>query len=126
MNRIDNLEFRKATYLCESPEHPAYDIIMWYPNCYYGKESEYIYDERNDCYCPPEYPHCYISKSCFKHPESCMTIASFEYDKNEDFYEFHFCGNRPIEMPKDYRETFWELIEFGDKYLNTRKEEEDD
>ena len=41
--RINNLEFKVATYLLKNPpEIKAYHINRYMPNCYYGHESDFI------------------------------------------------------------------------------------
>ena len=122
--RIGNLELRRASYLLpeeEYPEHPSYHIDYWYPNCYYGKENEYIKD--GDWYIYPDNSYCRVHKDCFKNPQSCFAIASFDYDK-EGFYELHFIGDRPLHITEEERKIFWELIIFGDKELNKKDEDE--
>lgn len=126
--RINKLELRRATYLLpesEYPEHPSYHIDLWYPNSYYGRDDEFPEDPRDPSYrLYPDMPSCRVHKECFKHPETCFAIASFDWDK-EGYYELHFVGNRPIEYlktPED-RETFWELITYGDKQLNENNDD---
>lgn len=117
--RIGNLEFRPSSYLLPKdrwPEHSGWDIVYWYPNGYYGKEDSYI-KENEDWYLYPDSPHCRVHKSCFKNPESCFVIASFNYDK-EGYYELSFIGDRPLSINKEEREIFWELVEYGYKQLN--------
>ena len=50
----------------------------------------------------------------------------FEYDEHEDFYELQFCEDRPIEYlnTPEKREIFWKLLEYGNKQLNYKKDEE--
>lgn len=121
--RIDNLEFRKASYLCKEPEHPSYHISKWETNGYYGHEDKYIKD--GDYYRDPrdEYNFVRIHKSCFKYPETSYAIASFNWDDHEDIYELHFVGDRPLCLSKEEREIFWQLFEFGEKELNTHNED---
>ena len=128
--RIGDLEFSPASYLLPKekwPKHPAWSIDMWIPNFYYGKDDEYPEDTLDNSYriCP-KYPRHRIHKECFKHPETCFTLASFEYDEHEDFYELQFCGDRPIEYlnTPEKREVFWELLEYGNKQLNYTEDEE--
>lgn len=126
--RIDNLEFRKATYLGDEPKNPSYSIDMWCANQYYGHDNEYPEHQLDNSYrTDPKYPFHRIHKSCFKHPEYCFTIASFNYDSHENFYELHFCGDRPIEYlnTPEKREIFWELVKYGDSKLNNYNNEED-
>ena len=128
--RIKDLEFRPASYLLPEdkwPENPSYDINLWYPNLYYGRDDEFPEDPSDSSYrTDPKYQNHRIHKSCFKYPESCFTIASFDYDSHENFYELHFCLDRPIEYlnTPEKREIFWELIKYGDAHLNVYSDEE--
>ena len=123
--RIGNLEFGPSTYICKPPEHPSWEIKMWYPNFYYGKKDQYKYDG-DGMYINPECPYHRIHESCFKHSESCYTLGSFRWDDHEQFYEFQFCGDRPMELKKENREPFWELLVYGNKMLNIDNNEDDE
>lgn len=115
--RINNLSFNKATYLCEPPEHIGYHIDKWEPNGYYQKESEFTKID-SDFYCYPDYPCFKVHKSCFKYPETSYTIASFSYNNHEGCYELKFIDDRPMNLNEDERKIFWELLDFGFKFLN--------
>ena len=127
--RIKDLEFRPASYLLPKdklPKNSSYDIILWYPNNYYGRDDEFPEDPLDSSYrLNPKYQNHRIHKSCFKHPESCFTIASFDYDEHENFYELHFCLDRPIEYLNtiEKREIFWELLQYGNEQLNKGENE---
>ena len=120
--RIGNLMFRKATYLGKEPEFPSWHIDFFYPNSYYGKESEYT--KEGDYYVSKntEFPIRY-HKNCFMHKESCYSIAYFERHK-EGFYELKFIGNRPLKLNEEDLKDFWELVKYGDKELNKLNENE--
>ena len=125
--RIENLEFGPASYLLpkeEYPKNPAWHIDYWYPNGYYGRESEFI--KEGDWYLYPDNPHCRVHKDCFKNPQSCMAIASFNYNNHEGCYELEFVGDRPIQLTKEERDIFWELLEYGFKQLNNQEEDEEE
>lgn len=120
--RIGNLEFRKATYLGDEPEYPSWHIDYWYPNYYYGREDEFPEDPENKAFrLYPDNHNCRVHKDCFKHKETCMAIASFDYDK-EGYYVIQFIGDRPLDLNKEERELFWQLLEYGDKQLNKTRE----
>ena len=129
--RIKDLEFRPSSYLLpkeEYPENASWDIILWYPNNYYGRDNEFPEDQLDKSYrIDPKYPGHRIHKSCFKGKECCFTLASFDYDKHEGFYELHFCLDRPIEYldTLEKREAFWNLLEYGNKQLNNSRNEEE-
>lgn len=120
--RINNLEFKHASYLLPKdkwPDNPAWDIVKWYPNEYYNKQDEFIPVKGDPkFYQHPEFTFCKVHKDCFKYPETCYSIATFEYDKHENFYELHFVCDRPLDLNEDEIKTFWELIKFGNTYLN--------
>ena len=128
--RIGDLEFRPASYLLPKekyPKNPSYDIVLWHPNLYYGRDEEFPEDPldnsfRND----PKYWNHRIHKSCFKNPETCFTLASFDYNEHEHFYELHFCLDRPIEYLNtlEKRENFWKLLQYGNEQLNINENEE--
>ena len=127
--RIGNLEIRQASYLLPKekwPKYPSYHIDYWYPNGYYGRESEFIHPielgiENTDWYCYPDIPHCKIHKDCFKNPQSAMSIASF--NRIDGYYQLSFIDDRPLKITKEERDIFWELIEYGYKELNKDEEE---
>lgn len=129
--RIGDLEFSPASYLLPKerwPENPSYDIVLWYPNSYYGRDEEFPEDLLDNSYRnDPKYWNCRIHKSCFKNPETCFTLASFDYDEHEHFYELHFCLDRPIEYLNtvEKREVFWELLNYGNEQLNINENEEE-
>lgn len=126
--RIGNLEFRQATYLLpenEYPKNPSYHIDYWFPNGYYGRESEFIKDGDWYRYADETLSFARIHKDCFKHKESCMAIASFNYDK-EGYYELCFVGDRPLNITPEEREIFWELIKYGYEQLNNQKNDEEE
>ena len=126
-NRIDNLEFRTASYLLPKKKWPnpiGYCIQHWYPNIYYGRDNEYPEDPNDPNYrLYPNYPNCRIHKSCFKSPLSACVIACFDYNVDEGYYEFSFVGDRPLELTEKERKDFWTLIEYGFKQLNGMKED---
>lgn len=122
--RIGWLEFSPSTYICKPPEHPSWEIKMWYPNFYYGKKDQYEY-VGDGMYADPEYHNHRIHESCFKGKECCYTLGSFRWDDHEGIYEFQFCGDRPLQLSKENREVFWELLEYGEDMLNSYDEEDD-
>jgi len=107
-HRIGNIELRKSKSL-----RGVYymEVVQYYPNSYYGKEKEYIWDENNHCYHPKGYPNCHISKGCFKHPESCMTLCTFEREGNEE-PDVISVGSRPFNLnDKDWLD-YKKVVEF--------------
>lgn len=124
--RIDNLQLRKATYLGKEPEHVSYHIEKWEPNRYYGNEDKFIIDGNYYRYPDNEYGFVRIHKSCFRHPETCYSIASFDWDDHEGIYELRFVGDRPLDLSKEEREVFWQLIELGEEVLNKHNGDDED
>lgn len=119
--RIQNLEFREASYLGEKPKHPSWNIYKWEPNGYYGNEHLYIKDGDYYKYKEPEYGNCRIHKNCFKNKETRYSIASFYWDDHEECFNFEFTENRPLSLTPKEKAVFWQLIEYGFKVLNEEK-----
>lgn len=87
-----------------------YEIVQWYPNPLYGKESEYI-KQSDGRYKHPELAfYCY--KESFKHEFSCYTICYFLYDDNEDDVELKMVGDRLLDEGVDWNKLR-ELIKEG-------------
>lgn len=120
--RVGNLMFRKAAYLGREPEFPVWHIDLFYPNPQYGKEKEYV--KRDDFYVKPGDPYSIrYHQDCFKHKESCYSIASFERDE-EGYYELKFIGDRPLNLNKDELKDFWKLVKYGYHELNKLNEDD--
>lgn len=116
--RIGDLAFNKATYIGKEPKNPSYHIDCYYPNDYYGKEEEFTKID-NEFYVNPKYPNYKIHENCFKHKEISIAIASFAYDKKEEYYEFGYISDRPLRYVNIHNERiFKELIKYGFKQLN--------
>lgn len=117
--RIDNLEYRKCSYLGPEPEHCGWEICKWEPNDYYGKESEFTKD--GEFYRPnnEHYDFMKIHKDCFKRPEISYTIASWEWNDHESCYELEFIGDRPLNLDLESWKTFKSLLEYGFHQLNS-------
>lgn len=113
--RIKNLEYRHLKD--RSPE-----IILWYPNIYYGKEEEFIMSEDGHWYTYPNSTYCKVPKECFKSPENCITIAFFR--KGSEDYYLEFVGDRPLDIEVNWQD-FRTLIQVGYNKLNNQKENEE-
>ena len=127
--RIGSLEFRPCTYLLPKdkwPKHPGWDIVLWYPNKYYLEKDKYssndgvwFYEKDND----NVISHYRVHESCFKNPESCFSVVTFNYD-DEGYYEVKFIADRPLSLKDDERKIFWELLEYGNTALHKALKEE--
>lgn len=109
--KIGKLEFRIATYLSKTPTHPSYDIVRWFPNRFYGKESEYVKVDENN-YRHPSVIDYFINKKCFENPESCIVIATFYY--NEGKYHYRFIDNQGLSINPEH---LTKLVTYGKKQL---------
>jgi hypothetical protein len=56
-----------------------------------------------------------------------LILAVFEYDPHENYYEIRFTGDRPLQFlnTKELRETFFELLKYGNKQLEWIEDKED-
>ena len=86
-----------------------YEIIKWYPNSYYGAEAKYLEDGYvfSGGFYRKDYSS--ISESCFKHPESCFTVATLHYDDGEGCCDMRTIGPRVLDLDKQERDDFFEV-----------------
>lgn len=103
IKRIGNLALAK-THSYGRNQEEYYEIVKYYPNPYYGKESEYVQTDLGN-YAHPDYPHCFIDKTCFKNPESCYTIGIFE-ERDDDEPDFRSIGSRIVVEPSEINDLF--------------------
>lgn len=114
--RIKNLEFKKCTYIGKIPIICDYEIVIWLPNKYYNKQSEYI-KEGDYYYKDKATYHHKFHKSVFENPEYCLTLLKFEY--NDNCYEINFVEDRPIQYEDKFNlKNLWNLIKYGNNKLN--------
>lgn len=96
--RIGNIEFR---YLRSDRRYG--EIVCNYPNPYYGKESEYHWTEDGE-FAYQDDRHCRTHKSCFKHKESCYTVAFVNRDGDEE-PDIETVGSRFLRLSsEDFRD----------------------
>lgn len=115
--RIDNLELMEASYLDKKPSVVSWHIVKWQPNKYYYNKDKFV-KLNNEFYCYPNNTSCRVHKSLFKNKEYNYAIASFEYNKRNNCYEFKYIEDRPIYLNKEEKEIFFELIKYGFHQLN--------
>lgn len=123
--RVGNVELRTALPLfvrgedrklqAPTEEHRYLEVVKWSPNEKYGKEAEYERHERDNgmgfYYTKKDEDYSIrYDESCFKHPESCYVLASYDHDEKEDEYSLRFCGNRPLELEEGDFKDFIEVI----------------
>ena len=95
--RLGNIEFRLTKSFGPNP-YDYVDVVFWYPNPHYGREADYL--KKGEWYVPKDDPSCYsIHQSCFKHPESCYSLASIDIEEEPCIRCVEL---RPFELkPKD-------------------------
>ena len=110
--RIGNIEFRWGG--CNE----CYEVVRWYPNPYYGHKDEY-----EDCgggsYHKKDGPaNCYISETCFEHPESCLVLAFFDVRHEGENVDLRFVGSRPLALCEDEFDAVMKCVRYGYKKLS--------
>lgn len=98
-NRINNIECRKI-----KSSHYSHEIVLWYPNQYYGKESDYELTFSGDFYKPNGSVGINISKSCFINPESCHVVAFLI--KTREGFDLKSVGDRILDLSPSNLEDF--------------------
>ena len=113
--RINNIECRFAQ--CR------YEIVKWQPNCYYGKQEEYINDGwslaggffRNVC------NNTSIQASIFDKPETCYTVATLHYDADEGCCDLKTVGPRLLDLDKPERADFFAVYEYAEDRIKAEE-----
>lgn len=123
LKRMGNLAMGKCSYLGNEPEIPSYEIVKYYPNCYYGRKDEFepigggMYKEKGTS------GDWRVHESCFVHPDSCFTVAIWRWDKHEEIYQLESVGKRLNELVGEERKIFWDLYDWGEKFLEEKEKE---
>lgn len=120
--RIGNLALQHCSYLGDKPEHPSIDIVLYYDNPDYNQQDKY-HTEDGVWFTSNEYGISWRKHvSCFKNKESCYSLAMWEYDSHEPCWELKFICDRPLQLTKEERMVFFDLVEKGYKYLEDNEE----
>jgi hypothetical protein len=125
--RIGNIQFRTSKTLLGKE---YFEIVKYYPNKQYKKESEYNFDEESNRfwkYIEDTNIKVYYSTSCFVYPEACYTLATFEDDEGEiNKYELKYCGDRPLELDEEEFEIFNEIVRWAyNRFKNNKDNDEE-
>jgi hypothetical protein len=91
-----------------------YEIVKWQPNCYYGKQQEYIDNGWILSGGMYRLNNTGISEGCFVNPESCYTIATLNYQEGEGCCEMTTVGARLLELSKSERADFFAVYEYAE------------
>jgi len=120
--RIENIECRFS--------QNQYEFVKWYPNKYFGTKAQLIAEgyelivSQDDDFSLVKHNH-HIHGSCFQFPESCYTIATIVYDKNEHCTEIKSVGNRLLGLTKKERNYFFEVYQYADKQIKKENKNKD-
>ena len=120
--RIENIECRFS--------QNQYEFVKWYPNKYFGTKAQLIAEgyelivSQDDDFSLVKHNH-HIHGSCFQFPESCYTIATIVYDKNEHCTEIKSAGNRLLGLTKKERNYFFEVYHYADKQIKKENKNND-
>lgn len=104
--RINNIECRY--------NQGRYEIIKWQPNCYYGKQEEYIeggWKLEDSFY---RLNNTSISASLFDMPETCYVIATLHHDVDEQCCDMKTVGDRLLRLDKKERVDFFAVYEYAE------------
>lgn len=123
LKRMGNLAMSKCSYLGNEPEIPSYEIVKYYPNHYYGRKDDFepvgggMYKEKGSD------GGWRVHEACFKYPESCFSVAIWRWDKHEEIYQLESVGKRLNELVGEERKLFWDLYDWGEKFLEEKEKE---
>ena len=115
--RIENIECRFL--------HNRYDVVKWYPNTYYGAEENLFkegyekVDYADGSFALKKDYHT-IHASCFANKESCYSVATLEYDKDERCVDMITVGPRLLNLNKEDRKSFFQVYKIADEVIRSQ------
>lgn len=95
-----------------------HEIIKWYPNSYYGAEAKYLEDGYVLSGGFYKKDNLSIGESCFKHPESCFTVATLHYDNEEGCCDMRTIGPRVLNLNKQERSDFFDVYAMAEDRIH--------
>jgi hypothetical protein len=98
-----------------------YEIVKWQPNCYYGKQQEYIDNGWILSGGMYRLNNTSISEGLFALPETCYTVATLHYDDDERCCSMKTVGARLLDLDNTERNDFFAVYEYAEDRI--RKEE---
>lgn len=108
--RIGSIELRNVSHFSGSGKY--WEIVKNYPNPHYGQEKHFEQIGNTEYYrkISGEEWESRVSyhKSCFKHPESCYTIATIEENDDEE-PDIKSVGSRPFNLNSRDFEDFLKI-----------------
>lgn len=120
--RIGNIELRLTKSLRDKY---YYDIVCYYPNGYYNKQDEYEFDEVRRMYYKLDFPYCYIDPDCFKHEESCYSVAHL-VQREEDEHDIKSVGSRPFNLSPREMADYLAVVKYSYEHYNELYKEDKD
>jgi hypothetical protein len=106
------------------PPFSWFGIEKFTPNSYYGKESEYKWEEDKLMYKSNEFYNNWISPSCFKNKETAYVLASWNnMDHDECTPDLEFVGSRPFELDDEELKAFWIVAKNCQRHIQKVLEE---
>lgn len=109
--RVNNIGFRIES-------NGSLHIVKYYPNQYFGNFDKMV----SEGWEPNAEGGLYndyviVTSSCFKHPESCYTVAFLELDEDEYTTDLTTVGQRVLDLNKSDRDDFFKVYKKAHKYL---------
>lgn len=97
-----------------------YEIILWYPNEYYGREQDLLdkgYVRDSESFTIPGHS---IDLSCFEYPEVCYVIAFIHLNHREPCTYLETVGERLLELTPQDKEDFFEVYSRANKKIKIK------
>ena len=114
--RIGDIEFRRTKSLRDVK---YFEIVKWQDNPHFGheKDERYQWDDERKMYRDTEFQNTWIDPGCFKYPEMCFTVATFEDDAHNEMSELKFCCDRPLKFDETEFARFMKIVRLADEEL---------
>lgn len=107
INRVGNIDLRKCNNTLE--------IVKWVENDLYNKQGDYESPNKLGLCRSKNSVHSWVHESCFKNPEVCYTLASWDLKEKEP--DLRYCGRRPLDLLMSEYEVFEQLVREGYEFI---------
>ena len=105
-----------------------YEFVKWQPNCYYGKQEDYINEGwiLDGGFFRNVSNNVSIQASIFDLPETCYTIATLHYDDDERCCDMKTVGARLLQLDETDRKDFFAVYELAEERIREENQMCDD
>lgn len=104
--RHGNISLELRHSCLTDPDRTDYEILHYYPNPYYKREKDFVFDKDGEwAHSKKDPAHYHVHRDCFKREQSCYVVAFLEWNSAGDEFDIRSVGSRAFRLnAKDARD----------------------